>query len=282
MALELCNKVGDIYETRNYDMFKRLEWNRAVTNARKEKIKRSIIKEGYVMSPICVNEEGAIIDGQGRVDALRDLDMPVHYYVVPGAGREQCIAMNVNGTPWKIQDYIDSYASDNEDYKRFVQIQKEFTGKGISLDAFLFAMRNTTADGRTIKDGHLKCSEDDMLRAIERLRQLEKYIPYIKKIVGNRAYAQVALLFVLGLDNVNDENLFARMQTNIKMLAPITTIAGGCEAFSDLYNYNRKKEKVYWKTDYDKWLHDNLPSYGNRWGKEHRAKIEQQSLEGLK
>lgn len=265
--LKKMKTVGEIYETGDYSVFKRMVWNRSVTNARKEKIKHSIKKYGYIMSPICVNEEMAVIDGQGRLDALTELGMPVHYYIVPGAGRDECIAMNANGTQWTVQDYIESYANSGvEDYRRFVALQREFAGNGICFQAFLFSIRNSTVDNTTIKDGHLRVSKDEYDGARVKLSILKKYMPYMKHVQGSRAYAEIALLFIFGCENLNEENLFARVQTNIRTLAPVSTIVSGCKAFSDLYNYNRKKDKVYWDVDYDKYLHDNLPSYCRRWG----------------
>ena len=235
--LEMGKTVGEIFETNQYDMFKRLEWNRAVTNARKEKIKRSIIKNGYIMSPVCVNEDYAVIDGQGRVEALKELEMPVHYYVVPGAGREECIAMNVNGTNWSVQDFIDSYANSGyEGYKRLVLLQDEFKKSGIMFKPYLFSIRGTCIDNDTLKSGHLNVSEDEYSDARLKLAKLQKYVPYLKHVDGNRSNLQIAILFVLGLEDVNEENLFARVQTSIRTLPPVGTIASALKALSDLYN----------------------------------------------
>ena len=96
--------------TNDYDMFKRLEGNRSVTELRVKKISNSIKTVGYVMNPIIVNERFEVIDGQGRLEVLRRLELPVYYIVVNGIGRKECIAMNINQTNWSLYDYIQSYA----------------------------------------------------------------------------------------------------------------------------------------------------------------------------
>ena len=70
--------VANVYETKNYDMFKKLLGNRDVTQQRIEKIKYSIQNVGYVLNPCVINGKNEVIDGQGRIAALRDLDLPVH------------------------------------------------------------------------------------------------------------------------------------------------------------------------------------------------------------
>ena len=78
-----------IYRTTNYGMFRRLLGNRDVTEARISKIVNRIEENGYIESPIAINEKYEVIDGQGRLEALKRLKMPVDYYVVEGAGLKQ-------------------------------------------------------------------------------------------------------------------------------------------------------------------------------------------------
>ena len=54
--------MKEIKVTNEYEKFKKLKGNRAVTEKRKEKIKKSILKVGYITSPILVNDEFEIID----------------------------------------------------------------------------------------------------------------------------------------------------------------------------------------------------------------------------
>ena len=67
---------SDIYITADYGKFKKLPGNRDVKGT--QKIIDSIETVGYVLSPILVNENMEVIDGQNRLDALRALKLPVH------------------------------------------------------------------------------------------------------------------------------------------------------------------------------------------------------------
>lgn len=102
-------KVGEIYQTENYSIFKRLSGNRGVEDSRVLSILKSIQNVGYIKNPIIVNEKYEVIDGQGRLEACKRLGLPVYYSIAEGAGIEECIAMNINQKNWKVEDYINSY-----------------------------------------------------------------------------------------------------------------------------------------------------------------------------
>ena len=82
--------MKEILTTTDYSIFKTLEGNRAVKDHRVDKIVKSICNIGYVTSPILVNEKMEVIDGQGRLQALERLGMPVEYIIHEGVGIEEC------------------------------------------------------------------------------------------------------------------------------------------------------------------------------------------------
>ena len=63
----------EIFRTNKYEIFKQLKGNREVSPKRISKIINSIKEVGYIINPIIVNEKMEVIDGQGRLEALRIL-----------------------------------------------------------------------------------------------------------------------------------------------------------------------------------------------------------------
>lgn len=88
-------QVGAIYSSQEYSEFKKLNGNRSVLEQRKNMIIASIQERGWIRNPIVVNEKMEIIDGQGRFEALKKLNMPVEYVVAKGATISDCIALNI-------------------------------------------------------------------------------------------------------------------------------------------------------------------------------------------
>lgn len=107
----------EVFETKNYSQFKYIKYNRNVNKRNVKKIMNSIIKYGLI-SPIIVSEDGYIIDGQHRLAALIELDMPV-WYVVSKNVKEN-VVQEVNGCRknWTSKDWVESHAAHgNENYQ---------------------------------------------------------------------------------------------------------------------------------------------------------------------
>ena len=68
-------KVTEIRETNNYDIFKNMLGNRELKDKNYKKLMRSI-NEKQLIIPILVNEKFEIIDGQHRFSACKSLGKP--------------------------------------------------------------------------------------------------------------------------------------------------------------------------------------------------------------
>ena len=109
-----------IFSTNNYKLFKKLAGNRLVDPKHVNRIAASM-KEQMLPTFIEVNEKYEIIDGQNRLEALRQLNLPVHYFINVGAGLKEAQRHNQIKKKWGYNDILESYiASGNESYL-FVQ-----------------------------------------------------------------------------------------------------------------------------------------------------------------
>ena len=155
--------------TKDYSIFKKLEGNRPVANRRINKIIASIQNVGYITSPLIVNEKMEVIDGQGRLEALKQLGLPVEYIVHPGIGINECIAMNINQGNWSLKDYIESYSvRGNKSYQRLEQLIKGYPLANLDVIATA-ALRINKITGTMVKDGSLVLTEEKYNKAKERL-----------------------------------------------------------------------------------------------------------------
>lgn len=87
-------QTNEIQRTNNYYMFKRLEGNRFVDPKKVNKLKKSIDEVGYISNPIIVNEKMEVIDGQHRLEALKELGKPVEYIVQKNLDIKEVLFMN--------------------------------------------------------------------------------------------------------------------------------------------------------------------------------------------
>jgi hypothetical protein len=115
-------KTLQIKSTTDYSIFKTLKGNRVVDPKHVEDLKKSM-KEGLCISPVQVNEHICIIDGQHRVQAAKELGIPVHYYIVHGADLSTVQRLNSVTDNWDNKDFLGSWITKGlKDYKHY----KEF------------------------------------------------------------------------------------------------------------------------------------------------------------
>lgn len=254
---------GNIYSTMDYSMFKKLEGNRAVDASRKAKIRRSIEQNGYIPCPVAINEKNETIDGQCRVEVLMEKGLPIDYYIIPGAGIKECIAMNIYGTKWKMKDYIASYAEQGDrSYMKLNALMDIY--KGVRLGTICFAAKGTDAPTTTIMNGTLEITDEEYSRANDLLAKFIQFLPTVKRIKGNRDNAEKAIMFILGCENVNFDTFRNRLESwDIPSIGQTTE---ALRIFSEAYNYRSRQSHVAWDVDYANFMRNKFAWYENKWG----------------
>ena len=249
-----------IMVTHDYDTFKSLVQNRDVTDKRAKRIANSIESVGFVMQPILVNEKYEVIDGQGRLEALRRLDMPVYFIQQPGLTDAHCVAMNINQTNWTIPDYIKGYArSGVQSYKYLLEII-DGVGKDFPFSVVMYAFGSGWSNKEnTIREGTFKCNKEDYQHVSEVLDWLKKFIPVLKEVRGRKHLYYNSLIFCYMDPNVDNSKLYKNMILHQADLLPAGTIVQAIRQIENIYNY-RTRIKVYIETDYRKYI-DNKRSF---------------------
>jgi hypothetical protein len=118
----------DIYETTDYDIFKKVVGNRPVFTAHVDKLRRSIQRKNMLeRNPIKVNEKMQIIDGQHRLEAARQLSLPIYYLIEPEGGLSEIQLLNANNRSWLTSDYLESFiAMGRREYMQLRDFAEEY------------------------------------------------------------------------------------------------------------------------------------------------------------
>ncbi len=100
-------KIGFIFETSDYSIFRLDPTNRDI-----KKVDGLVAqaKSIGIISPIIVDENYVVYDGQHRLEASKIANVPIKYIVIEGVGAEAMIGMNTNSSNWKLIDYANHYA----------------------------------------------------------------------------------------------------------------------------------------------------------------------------
>lgn len=109
-------KIGEVFKTDDYSLFKLSKFNRTVI-LRKAMIEQA--RQGLI-APIVVNEDFVVIDGQHRLAASKAAKVPVEYIVKPGLGKNDIVRMNTIQRRWSLEDYVDAFA--NQGNPTYIQL----------------------------------------------------------------------------------------------------------------------------------------------------------------
>lgn len=250
-------KAGDIFVTRDYEKFKRLEGNRIV-RGEAAAVKKSITNVGYVLSPILVNEKFEVIDGQHRLQALKDMQLPVYYMMQEGIGIEECQSMNTGQSNWGAIDYVYSYAENgNENYQRLASLltnyKKDFGLEGVC--AFTLPIRISL--GRytnEIKTGCVKLSEEKYELTKKRLESaIALGFNTLRTMNSDKKfYARTwwgAIAYAYKHPDVSVKELAKKLKENSVALGSYHEMIDQLTLFDQIYNKGKKTNKVFMATD---------------------------------
>lgn len=164
--------------TSNYDMFRFLGANRQVSRAHVNELARSMEENGNFTEsqPILVNENMEVIDGQHRLEACRQLNLPVHYTMMPGLTVNEARTMNLLHRRWNSLDFLHSYAEQAlRPYLELQRLRQEFDHvKSISL-IILYA-RGAYEHGYNAEFRKGEFEMFDYAAATDRLNKLSEFM----------------------------------------------------------------------------------------------------------
>lgn len=168
-----------IQKTKNYEMFTILEKNRTVAPKRIKSMVKSITENGYFMSrPIIVSPSMAIIDGQSRFLALKQLEMEIPYCIETADPIQMMFTLNKNQVQWQFKDYVLSHAKGgSEFYKKIIEVSEI---KSLQSSNAISIVAGQKVDGSRIKKGEEFKINEDTDGIVNFLISTSTFLPYWK------------------------------------------------------------------------------------------------------
>lgn len=237
--------VPQIQVTKDYQKFKLMAGNRMVDYNQVKRLKREMERNPHLFpgSPILVNENDFIIDGQHRRQAAQELGRPVYYVVVKGITLDETRALNVTQKHWKLMDFARSYAEGGkEDYQKFVSAVNKYPNISASI-----IMRVLAGGQRHKLSEDFRLGEfliDDMKEATEHLDRLEA-IRDKGQIVMNTPMA-MSLMSMFKMKESSDVDEMFDYEKFMKKLdhkgakevfTPGSTVRNSLRSIEDVYNF---------------------------------------------
>ena len=240
--------VNYVYSTNDYEMFKTLDGNRTVNKLQVSRLKESF-KKAYLLSPILINQQNQIIDGQHRFEAAKALGLPVNYIICNDYGLKEIQILNANMKNWSKEDYLHSYCDlKKPEYLKFRNFMRRFNEFGIATCEIMLIDRsqgkNGTIEGircrtRYFEEGELEIPDyEHSCEIAERIMQIKPYYKGFNKPIFVRAMCSVFKVV-----DYNHKVFLQRLNSQPKALQQCATVAQYRLMIEDIYNY-RSREKV--------------------------------------
>lgn len=232
-----------VYETRNYEDFHEMEFNRAASEERINKLIASY-GEKEILNPIVVNEKMEIVDGQGRFEALRRLGRSIKFVVAQGAKIEDCRRMNLYNTKWDMKDFIGSYIKQgNENYIELYRCSKRINR---SYEKILAALGMTGTTRRTvIFSGKLEFTPETT-ELVARIAQEVDAIKQALDIQTEPSKFFAAVKTMLNTDGYDSKHMIQNCGKERATYRQGETVRSILVEFSRIYN-KRCKDKLHFE-----------------------------------
>lgn len=242
------NKVSEVYQTTNYEQFKKLPGNRELKEENVLKKMKSIKQFGQ-LAPIIISLLGFVIEGQHRLEACRRLGIPVTYIIDGDAGLKEAIECNANQKNWGPYDFAFANAQKGiKDYSILLEFQAKYNlSISVALELLSASVRKDKGGETNIasfRDGKFKVINYEMADVIA--KDVLWYLKYFKKSKNLR--------FVRALSTCYYTPKFSPIRMREKM-SGISVEANrklmGCITFNDyisileyIYNYNARRGDI--------------------------------------
>ena len=222
-------------EATDYGIFKHLDYNRPVlTNTSQfKKLKKNIEEKGYLISPVICNGDGYIIDGQHRVEACKQLGIPVPYVINHRMTTQDVKDANNLNRSWDLMAYTHNAAKHGDlECEALLDVANEYN-EDFSFPVIADAFSNSQGGANSaIKNKVYKIDLDFGHGLLETAREL-------KSVVGSKfkqAKVVRALKMVLRQNPHFDVDHF-KLKCTQKKFHVYNSETETAEEMVEVYNY---------------------------------------------
>lgn len=102
---------NEILQSTDYLKFQKIEGNRKISKAHVDSLVESIKKKNLLnLRPIIVDENFFVLDGQHRLEAAKQCEVPIYYIVCNSEKFKEITKLNQNQKNWRLIDFLNFYA----------------------------------------------------------------------------------------------------------------------------------------------------------------------------
>jgi hypothetical protein len=246
--------VNQVFETTDYSIFKELEGNRDLNELHVARLKKSF-SESYLFTPLLVNKNMQVIDGNHRKKAAQALGLPIRYIILNGYGLREVQIYNTNMKNWKKEDYLKGYCDmAYPEYLKFRNFMRKYPDFGISSSEAILSYstelsgikKDTSVDfrynsgnaplGKIFEEG--KFQIPDYEKSCSVADQILLLKPYYDGF--NRRLFVTTIISLLKNTDINIPELVQKLKYQPNAIQHCTNVVQYKLMLEDIYNYKRR------------------------------------------
>lgn len=192
-----------VYFSNEYGGFKFLKGNRDINEVIVNRILHSIKEEGVDLlkySPIIVDQDMHILDGQHRFTVSKMLKRPVFFIIASEMSVREIAKINSNSSNWKIKDYMNSYLDLKLDaYQAIKELYDIYPMNVVMIASFLMSGHSRRNNIKQLFiDGLVEVHHYD--KTVEVMEMLQDFAPFTIRPFSQR--------FVHAIENLRHSELY--------------------------------------------------------------------------
>ena len=239
--------------SKNYSMFKFKDGNRDLNYINVNKMEDSLKKHGWV-TPIVVDNNYYIVDGQHRFQAAKNLGMPIVFIKMSNDFNVEAIRdINNAQEKWNTWDYVKSQADLGNVHFQYIQsLRERFAEVGVKVVEA--AINEVTGYKKHLKyyalhPDSFKFNEYDyniVCNALDYTCEIIKIIDEVKNtrtLIGPKRYVAKAVIFML-TRGVHEKELLGKVEKYGSKYRYPGSMLDALENLDEIYNTHRRGEAV--------------------------------------
>lgn len=231
----LILESNQVHTTKDYHFFKSIDGNRNLNLLHLNRLKKTMSTD-FLFTILIVNEKFEIIDGQHRFEVIKDLALPLHYYVCEGYGLKEVHIFNQNSKTWNADDYLQGYINlGYEDYIQYGRFKKKYN-LGHNESMALLANLQTKGDINIFYSGNFKIKNlSEATNLIEKILLIEPFYDGVRR----RTFI-LTMLSLFKNPNFEFSEFLQKLKIQPSALQDCVSVSQYKILIEEIYNYKRR------------------------------------------
>jgi hypothetical protein len=201
----------DVMETCDYDDFNIIKENREIDNTNVTKIMETVNINDGIFTPIAVDKNYEVIDGQHRLEACRRLEIPVKFIIVNKTNGNKIVKdINSASKKWCKDDYVkyNSIHNNSETYQEVIRMMKDYNTSS-SVVCTILGLTHRQVEGSMEAKAEALSKADELMAQFTEIYSLMR-----NNLKGQRMLAK-SIKKLNNIDNFSYDKLIMCIRKNM-------------------------------------------------------------------